>query len=148
MFGEIQNGIMQANTYGNLVLEEWQKSAAIRNEIELDEFVLMPNHIHAIIFIHSSGERLFADQLLDDQSSTKPNKHLKPKSLGALVAGFKSSVTAKINTQRNSPGQAIWQRNYYDRVLRDESELLRAREYIINNPMQWDLDEENPECRK
>jgi hypothetical protein len=65
-------------------------------------------------------------------------------SIGALMAQFKSRVTKRINTFRNNPGCPVWQRNYYERVIRNDDELSRAREYIVNNPMKWALDKENP----
>ena len=60
------------------------------------------------------------------------------------MAGFKSSVTKRINEIRNTPGEKLWQRNYYEHIIRDENELNRIREYIIRNPSQWDSDRENP----
>ena len=65
-------------------------------------------------------------------------------SLCAVVQNFKSVSTRKINRLRNNPGCPVWQRNYYERVIRDDNELVRAREYIVNNPLKWDLDHENP----
>ncbi|EKD34841.1 MAG: hypothetical protein ACD_75C02165G0001, partial [uncultured bacterium] len=73
-----------------------------------------------------------------------------PGSIGAIMAQFKSVVTKRINAMRGSAGAPVWQRNYYERVIRDENELSRARQYIVNNPMQWELalDRENPAyCR-
>ena len=67
--------------------------------------------------------------------------------IGAMVRGFKSSVTKRINTQRGRPGMPVWQRNYYERVIRNEKELSQVREYIMNNPLQWASDEENPKSR-
>jgi hypothetical protein len=60
------------------------------------------------------------------------------------MAGFKSSTTKQINIMRTNPGKLIWQRNYYEHVIRTDDELNKTREYIINNPMQWELDQENP----
>ena len=60
------------------------------------------------------------------------------------MAQFKSRVTKYANALRNNPGYPVWQRNYYERVIRNEGELTRAREYIVNNPMKWELDKENP----
>ena len=67
-----------------------------------------------------------------------------PGSIGAIMAQFKSSVTKRINQFRNNPGCPVWQRNYYERIIRNDDELSRAREYIVNNPMKWELDKENP----
>jgi hypothetical protein len=67
----------------------------------------------------------------------------KPKSLGALMAGFKSSVTKQINALRNTPGIPVWQRNYHDRIIREEREMENIWGYIESNPAQWDDDDEN-----
>ena len=67
-----------------------------------------------------------------------------PQSLGAFVAGFKSAATRRINARRGTPGTVVWQRNYYEHIIRDERSLDRIREYIAANPLQWDLDRENP----
>lgn len=77
---------------------------------------------------------------LHQRHACGPPKH----SLGSFIAGFKSSVTKRINELRQTPAIPIWQRNYHERVIRDETELHRTRQYILDNPMAWDLDEENP----
>lgn len=69
--------------------------------------------------------------------------HRKPKSLVSIIAGFKSAVTVKINQQRDTPGAPVWQRNYYDCIIRDDGELDRARQYILDNPITWELDNKN-----
>lgn len=73
-----------------------------------------------------------------------PGNGTAPGSFGSIVQNFKSVSTRKINKFRSSPGSPVWQRNYYERVIRNEEELSRAREYIANNPMKWVLDKENP----
>lgn len=67
-----------------------------------------------------------------------------PKSLGSLVGGFKSAVTRRLNDIRDNPGSPVWQRNYYERVIRDEGDLHAVRQYIADNPAKWDGDENNP----
>jgi len=68
-----------------------------------------------------------------------------PESLPTIIRGFKSAVTRSINNLRNVPGALVWQRNYYEHVIRDEPSLNRIREYIVNNQLSWELDRENPE---
>jgi REP element-mobilizing transposase RayT len=68
--------------------------------------------------------------------------------LGQIVACFKYQNAKQINQIRNTPGMPVWQRNYYEHIIRDEKELQTIREYIVNNPMQWELDNENPQNRK
>jgi len=69
---------------------------------------------------------------------------MRPKSLFSLMAGFQSPVTSKINQLRGTPKQDVWQSNYFDRIIRNDNELNRIRNYIIENPMKWDSDNENP----
>ena len=72
----------------------------------------------------------------------------KPKSIGSFIAGFKPTVTKRINDMRNARGTPIWQRNYYEHVIRDEDDLNRIRQYIMENPVRWAEDENNPERMK
>jgi REP element-mobilizing transposase RayT len=65
--------------------------------------------------------------------------------LGAIVGSFKSAVTKWVNENRATPGAPVWQRNYYEHVIRDEGDLERIREYIATNPLRWEMDEENPD---
>jgi putative transposase len=142
LFGKIVNGGMRLNECGGIVHDEWKRTFQIRPELHIDEFVIMPNHFHAIIFIRDSrrGDPPVAP--------TKMRPHgPKPFSIGAAMAGFKSVTTKRINQIRNTPGSPVWQRNYYDHICRNGNELNRIREYIRNNPSQWDSDEENP-CGK
>ncbi|PIP72247.1 MAG: transposase, partial [Nitrospinae bacterium CG22_combo_CG10-13_8_21_14_all_47_10] len=112
LFGEIADGQMVLNDAGEIIAEEWMKSGEIRDEIELDEWVVMPNHLHAIVMIRR-GDRPVAP--------TSPGPH--PKSIGALLAGFKSAATKRINKTRKTPGAKIWQRNYHEHIIRNENEL-------------------------
>jgi REP element-mobilizing transposase RayT len=144
LFGEITDGNMRLNEYGRIVRGEWLRSAEIRREIELDEWVVMPNHIHAIIAIidHRRGDRPVAPTRENTQSHRLTGP--RPKSISALLAGFKSAVTKQINQIRRTPSVPVWQRNYYEHIIRNEDELNRIRQYIANNPAQWALDRENP----
>jgi len=135
LLGEVVDGELVLNSFGETVREEWLRSADIRAEIELDEFVVMPNHIHGIVFITGAGR---------GDRPVAPTPGPRPRSLSSLIAGFKSAATKRINDLRDTPGSPVWQRNYYERVIRDERELTRIREYIQQNPLQWRLDCENP----
>lgn len=72
----------------------------------------------------------------------------RPKSLGAIVGSFKSATTKNINQIRKTPGILLWQRNYYEHIIRNKGELNKIREYIINNPLKWELDYDNPIRKK
>lgn len=139
LFGNIVDGEVWLNRFGAIVAEEWLRSAEIRDEIELDEWVIMPNHFHGIVVItdKTGDPRCTGDRPV---APTGP----RPNSIGALTGGFKSAVTRRINELRNMPGQKVWQRNYWEHIVRNELELARIREYIQNNPAQWELDALNP----
>ena len=140
LFGEIVDGEMLVGSHGDTVKEEWLRSAEVRREIELDAFVLMPNHIHGIVVIRDQATVVGAH----GRAPLLPTPHRPPPSLGSFVAGFKPAVTKRINEIRGTAGLPVWQRNYYDRVIRDEGELNRIRQYIIDNPARWAQDPENP----
>ena len=136
-FGEIMAGQMRVNEIGAVVREEWLRYAEIRGEIALDDYVIMPNHVHGIVIIRDVGAHGHAP--LPVRTRQRPAR-----SLGSFVAGYKAAATRRINEIRGTAGVPVWQRNYYDRVIRDEEELNRIRQYIIDNPLHWDEDPENP----
>jgi putative transposase len=144
LFGEIIDGRMMLNEYGKIVNNEWIKSSDIRQEIELDELIVMPNHFHAIIFITT----LKTLETSNSSSFHNPNQEttlsMKPKSLSSLIAGFKSATTTRINTKRDTAGTPVWQRNYYDNIIRNELALEKIRQYIHNNPISWEIDQLHP----
>jgi REP element-mobilizing transposase RayT len=139
LFGNVVNAEMKLNGFGHIVAEECRKSTDIRHEIELDMFTVMPNHLHGIVMVTdrdvgATGRSPFP---------SGPSK----RSLGAFVGGFKSAVTTRINQLRDTPGVPVWQRNYYEPVIRDEESLNRIREYIADNPIRWEFDAENPDAK-
>ena len=137
LFGSVTDGQMELNEFGHVVCDEWRKSTNIRRELELDTFIVMPNHMHGIVRLKDAS---LVGATGGSPSPSGPSKH----SLGAFIAGFKSAITQRVNNKRGTPAARIWQRNYYEHVIRDEESLNRIREYILNNPSQWDLDPENP----
>ncbi len=149
IFGDILNGEMRLNDTGKIVAGEWVKSAEIRDEIELDEWVVMPNHFHGIVWIRNGDidpmyDRCRGDRCCEGDRPVAPTTGPRPRSLGALIAGFKSAVTKQINQIHQTPGGGLWQRNYWEHIIRNEDEFNRIRKYIVNNPARWDLDQENP----
>jgi len=113
----------------------------------------MPNHIHGIIFMNNCRGEVSSpsSDVVAPYSKTKPatkqggdTPPLRKITLGQVVAYFKYQSAKEINKIRNTPGYSVWQRNYYERIIRDEKELNRIHEYIINNPLQWAEDENNP----
>jgi REP element-mobilizing transposase RayT len=137
LFGEIVDSQMCLSKIGCVVAEEWLQSSVIRPEIELDEWVVMPNHMHGIIvFTESAGVHGHAPL---------PGgvAYRKPRSLSSLIAGFKSTATKRINAIRNTPSAPVWQHNYHERIIRNEEALHNIRRYIIDNPQRWTEDAEN-----
>jgi len=144
IFGEIIEGEIKLNACGTIVQQEWMRTRDLRPNIELDEFVVMPNHFHGIVIINAGNIcRDMARHAPTGRQFAKPIAN----SLSTVIGAFKSSVTKLINILRNTPGMPVWQRNYFERVIRNEKELFRIREYIRINPAQWDIDEENPDVR-
>jgi REP-associated tyrosine transposase len=135
------------NTQGKIAQKEWMKIGEIQNNVELDEYVIMPNHIHGIIVItenrgdaynqgaHTSKGRM---QYASTRGFRSPAK-----CIGSIVRGFKSAVTSQLFRMCCSK-TPIWQRNYYEHVIRNQKSLDKIREYIRNNPANWEKDKENP----
>jgi len=142
VFGEIAGGVMRLNEWGEIARLEWVETAAIRREIELDEFVIMPNHIHGIVIIMECENGLVGATGRSPLRSTMPCGPAN-KSLASLIAGYKSAVTTHINAIRATPGAPVWQRNYWEHIIRDDGDLSHIRDYIHNNPVQWETDVEN-----
>ena len=139
LFGEIQRVQMALNQIGKIAAQEWLSSATIRREIELDVWVIMPDHIHGIVIIaHNGGDAQTSPEewKIQDKSSGGV-AHRKPRSLSSFVAGFKAAVTKRIKPLCESPHPAVWQRNYYESIVRDERHLNNIRRYIVNNPQKW-----------
>jgi putative transposase len=148
-FGEIYVDQIILNSSGKIVKEEWLRTPQVRPEITLDEFVIMPDHLHGIIIITESipvGADGLVPVLWGHPPLPPPVQRLyrPPKSLGSFVAGFKSIVTKRINLLQSTPGKPVWQRNYYEHVIRDDRDLDRIRSYIHNNPLQWTHDHPSP----
>ena len=147
LFGEITNGEMRLNPFGNVVLEEWIRTAKVRKNIELDSFVVMPNHFHGIIELFDTAVGATRRVALSGTTHrVAPTMAMGPASgsIGAIIGQFKSVVTKRINEMRGILSSPLWQRNYYEHVIRNENELNKIREYILSNPLQWVQDRENP----
>jgi REP element-mobilizing transposase RayT len=150
LLGKEVNGEVQLNEVGQLVESVWLQTATVRPGIELDAYVVMPNHFHAVFFIHESPDvagatRRVAPKKNHSASAGKPCRPAapKPKSVGAIIGQFKSLVTKRLKLTLQHLGNSVWQRNYYEHVIRDEDSLNRIREYIATNAQHWELDREN-----
>ncbi|MFA6522441.1 MAG: transposase [Patescibacteria group bacterium] len=146
LFGAIEHGIIRLNQFGNIVHDELLKTLEIRSEIELDSLVIMPNHIHVITVINRGNDVFRTDDICFRRGDrpVAPTGHRsgpKSQSIGSFVAGFKSAVTKRANVIRGNTGGAVWQRNYYEHIVRDEKSLSNIRTYIMENPRKWEEDE-------
>ena len=132
LFGEIEGDEMVTNALGKIVQSCWNSIPEHFPHAKPGGVVIMPNHVHGIIVID------------DYAGSMNKLPHGTSKTLGSIVRGFKTGVTQW--ARKNTSLIDIWQSNYYERIIRDEKELVLTSEYIINNPLQWSLDYLNPKC--
>ena len=135
LFGEIVDGEMRLSELGKIVEEEWQHIATVRLNVKLDQYVVMPNHLHGLVFIEDIEHKEISPFQDRERSST-----LQAGSLGAIVGQFKVAVTRRGKSRQLHLDQGIWQRNYYDRIVRDEQSLNQLRRYIFENPVRWHED--------
>ncbi len=134
--------IFEDDAIKQIIIDEW---GFIPNQFQnshVDKFIVMPNHLHGIIWIEPVGAGL---ALPDNEEKPKKGGPRPAPTLGDIVCAFKSKTTININSYRNSPGHPVWQRNYYEHIIRNENELNHIRQYIYENPLKWDVDDENPE---
>ena len=127
ILGEVVGETNVTSPIGEAVAQIWQSLPDRFPAIEIDAWVIMPNHLHGILGITESP-------------SAKP--------LGQLIGAFKVMSTSRVNAIRRTPGSMLWQRNFYEHVVRTEADLARIREYIAMNPARWGDDPENPEMRR
>ena len=165
LFGDIRGGEMILSAAGEIVSCVWRRTPMVRPGIEMDAFVIMPNHLHGIVSIRfcrgdsvnrpmdigedgratrpHGGRQIIsaeADDLCCRVAPTTPT--LKPNTIGAIVSQFKS-ISTKIIRESAFSG-FYWQRNYYEHIIRNGSELSQIRKYILENPADWDEDQDNP----
>jgi len=134
LFGEIIDGKMKLNRYGEIVASTWQWLERQYSYIELGAWIVMPNHFHGILIIHD-------DRRGGSRTAPTPTKR---KSLGRLIGAFKTVSTKHINLLRGTSGSIVWQRNYYEHIIRNERDLENKTGYIEANPILWTQDDENP----
>ena len=153
MFGEVVDGSMQLNSTGLTIHACWLTLPRHFHQLTLDGFVIMPNHLHGILWLGSDTGRgeAFGQNIPDDRSSSSPNASpLQPcgtrsGSVGAMIQTFKSVSTRRLNQLRGATGKTVWQRSYYDRIIRNEASLQQIRQYIQNNPLSWQQDQLHPD---
>jgi putative transposase len=184
LFGEILGGEMKPNAAGEAVLGAWNAIPERFAAVQLDSFVVMPNHFHGVIFIFGSGVGVgnraagsanakANSKDLDEGAASAADANAGSKNsaegaasradgnvsskdsgegaassaptLGEIMRAFKSISAIRINEILGRTGQAVWQRNYFERIVRRGKDLDKIRRYIAENPQRWGQDEENPE---
>lgn len=138
-FGEIKNGKMILNDLGRVIEEEWLKTKEIRTNVDLDYYVVMPNHFHGNLIILDVETSRWDVSHTQEKGQRPVSTQLKPNSLGSIIGQFKSVCTKRIHKLGFTEFQ--WQQRFYDHIIRNEDDLRRIRIYIQNNPLKWELDE-------
>ncbi|MCR4439552.1 MAG: hypothetical protein QHJ34_13500 [bacterium] len=155
LFGEVVNGQMRLNEVGHMVRREWANLSNRFPNIHLDAFIIMPNHVHVIIIItdvkpvgaglvpahNGATTRVAPTDATDAHNGVAPT-------VGDIVGAFKSITTVQYTYGVKYCGWPpfrgrLWQRNYYEHIIRNEKSLNRVREYILNNPLRWETDRES-----
>ena len=132
LFGHIEGATMKLNSLGEAVALVWRQIPVHYPEADNEVFVVMPNHVHGIIEIRET-----------ERSGLRPDP-TKACALPEIIRAFKTYSSRKINELRKSTGMPVWQRSYYEHVIRDEADYGRVGEYILSNPVKWATDRENP----
>jgi REP element-mobilizing transposase RayT len=169
LFGSVSNGSIVRTRLGECVAGVWEALPARYPGVDLDAWVLMPNHLHGIVVLYEpagveegGGTPPLPGSVLAgvpegggtpplrgpvSASGTEEGALRQPsrRTLGQVVAAFKYLTTKEINRLHATPGQRVWQRNYYEHVVRDDADLERLRTYIIENPLRWELDQLHPD---
>jgi len=161
VFGDVVGGEMRLNPAGSMIQGLWKALPQGFPSVELDEAVIMPNHIHGIVVftgtvfvpgivgapLAAPGIEVVADFIATtkdkDESNTAKHKGAASSAptLGNVIRAFKSTSAIAVNRITDRQGISLWQRNYYEHIIRNETELNNIREYIINNPLTWATDE-------
>jgi REP element-mobilizing transposase RayT len=144
ILGEIQHGKMILSDYGKIVQNEFLKINDYDPHVQLDEFVIMPNHIHFILNvekIHEFSLRSLPPSPSPTTDDIKQYRKMRRNMLVIKILGkFQQQTSKQINIMRNTPGTKNWQRDFYDHVIRNNEEYVRIKEYIIKNPQNWEND--------
>jgi len=139
IFGSIKDGEMLLNRAGGIARDEWLRSLELRPGLEFDQWVIMPNHLHAIVVLPTGTSQAAGAH------SCAPLQR-KPRSLASFVAQYKAAVTRRLRWAGMLRQPKLWQRNYFEHIIRTERALDALREYIYYNPLKWELDKLNPKA--
>lgn len=145
LFGEIVDGEMRLNRWGEVVQQTWDAVPGHFSNVALDQFVIMPNHVHGIIVLNDD-DRVGAQFIAPGNIMSTANSGAinRAPTIGNIVRCFKARCTYVINLLRHTPTPPVWQRNYYEHVIRNDHDLTTIRDYIAGNPARWTDDENHP----
>ena len=138
-FGQIVKGEMCLSSIGEIATQCWREIPKHHENVDLDEFMIMPNHTHGIVILCNPIGTLHTPSPQD--KSIMSNISPKAGSLSTIIRSYKSAVTRLCGLQ--GVKQFAWQTRFYDHIIRDEKSLRNIRRYIMNNPAKWELDKEN-----
>jgi REP element-mobilizing transposase RayT len=161
LFGEVVDGTMVLNDFGNIAHQEWMRTPSVRPNTDLGAFIIMPDHVHGIIMIREdvttdrdctcrggcNTPRSIQSSQFQQSSQfhhysklpiTTPQSFLSPsQTVGAIIRGYMGAVTRQINAIRNTSGEKVWQRNYHDHIIRNKWAYYRITNYIHKNPLNY-----------
>lgn len=144
IFGRVDQGKMQLNKNGIIATRKWEQLDERFPEIEIDEFIVMPDHMHGIVIISDVGAIHELPQHELPRQREKNSPIARRRMTLPMVIGFYKMNTAKaINIANDTRGTHVWQRNYYEHIIRNEDSLNRIRRYIQKNPIKWSIEPEN-----
>lgn len=163
LLGHVHEGAVVLNRTGHIVKKCWESLPIWFPHVQLDASVIMPNHTHGILWITGRGEALASEDLiycepndvsheqkafLETVANASPLQHAcgtTPGSLASVIQTFKTNCTRRVNRVHKCSGKQLWQRNYYEHIIRSQKSLEAIREYIESNPANWPLDSDNPD---
>jgi REP element-mobilizing transposase RayT len=143
LLGDIVDGEMRLSEIGKIAQECWMETPKHFPNASLDEFRVMPNHLHGILVLNKVRTR-HAVSLPRTEQFGKPV----PGSIPTIIRSFKSAATKSINEFQGSPGDVVWHGRFHDHIICDTKDLIRIRRYIQENPMNWQHDDDNPRNRQ
>jgi REP-associated tyrosine transposase len=147
LFGEITHDEMHLNGIGVIIEEEWQRLPQRFPHVRTDIMIVMPNHLHGILVLECRGTGATANDPNSVENPRAPTAERfgqpTPGTIPTIIRSYKSSVTQRVAWMPGRTGRPLWQRNYYEHVVRNEADLNRIRQYILDNPTGWPMDEEN-----
>jgi putative transposase len=144
VFGKCESGAVELGEWGRVLEEEWLRTPRLRPYVRLDAYVIMPDHLHGIViwdrdpFDPVGPQRVAGLRRAASMQCPYSLRLLRrPRSVGSFVARFKAICTKRINELRGKPEPPVWQRNYYEHVIRNRKDLERIRRYVLENPYRW-----------